>query len=197
MGVAAEDPLGDLERFRPYLRLLADAGADARLRGKLDLSGVVQQTLWEAHKDRHQLHKDRHQLHLKGAGVDEGIVLAWLRRILLRNLLDELRRLRRKSADLARERSLEDSSARLAAELEASDSSPSAHAAHNERAFRIAAALEQLPADQRIAVIRHHLHGVPLAAIAEELDRSKEAVAGLLHRGLVRLRGLLKDDTPD
>jgi RNA polymerase sigma-70 factor, ECF subfamily len=190
MGVAAGDPLGDLERFRPYLRLLADAGADARLHGKLDLSGVVQQTLWEAHKDRHQLR-------LHGAIVDEVIVLAWLKRILLRNLLDELRRLGRKRADLARERSLQDSSAMLAAELEASDSSPSTHAARNERAFRIAAALEKLPADQRIAVIRHHLQGTPLAAIAEELERSKEAVAGLLHRGLVRLRGLLKDDTPE
>ncbi len=67
----------------------------------------------------------------------------------------------------------------------------------SEGAYWIAAALEKLPADQRIAVVRHHLQGMPLAAIAEELERSKEAVAGLLYRGIVRLCGLLKDDTPE
>ena len=191
MGVAGEDGLGDLERYRSYLRLLAGVDVDALLQGKLDLSGVVQQTLWEAHQDRGQFSGNG-----TGTGRDEAVALAWLRRILARNLLDELRRLGRKNADLTQERSLEESSARLAAELEASDTSPSAHAARNERAFRIAQALEKLPADQRVAVVRHHLNGVPLAAVAGELERSKEAVAGLLHRGLVRLRELLRDDAP-
>lgn len=189
MSVAGEDGLSDLERYRAYLRLLAGADVDARLQGKIDLSGVVQQTLWEAHQDRARFNGN-------GAGHDESSALAWLRRILARNLLDELRRLGRKNADLGRERSLEESSARLVAELEADDTSPSAHAARNERVFRIARALEQLPIDQRAAVFRHHLNGVPLADVAEELSRSKEAVAGLLHRGLVRLRQLLRDDAP-
>lgn len=189
MSVAGEDALGDLERYRPYLRLLAGKDVDARLQGKLDLSGVVQQTLWEAHQDRHRFNGN-------GAVADEATTLAWLRRLLLRNLLDEVRRLGRRKADLTCERSLEESSARLAAELEASDTSPSAHAARNERAFRLAAALENLPPDQRAAVIRHHLNGVSLAELADEMGRSKEAVAGLLHRGLVRLRQLLRDDAP-
>jgi RNA polymerase sigma-70 factor (ECF subfamily) len=189
MGVAGEDGLGDLERYRLYLRLLAGADVDARLQGKLDLSGVVQQTLWEAHQDRGRFSGN-------GTGRDDPVALAWLRRILARNLLDELRRLGRKNADLAQERSLEESSARLAAELEASGTSPSAHAARNERAYRIAQALVQLPADQRVAVVRHHLNGVTLAEVAGELARSKEAVAGLLHRGLLRLRELLRDDAP-
>jgi len=189
MSVAGEEGLGDLERFRPYLRLLAGADVDARLQGKLDLSGVVQQTLWEAHRDRERLSQN-------GAGASGSATLAWLRRILVRNLLDELRRLGRAKADLALERSLQESSGHLAAELEASDTSPSVHASRNERAFRIAAALERLPADQRTAVVRHHLQGVPLAAVAAELARSREAVAGLLHRGLCRLRQLLRDDAP-
>jgi RNA polymerase sigma-70 factor (ECF subfamily) len=117
-----------------------------------------------------------------------------LRSILARNLLDELRRLRRKKSDLARERSLEDSSARLALELEGNDTSPSVRAARTERAFRLARALEQLPPEQCAAVTRHHLQGVSLGCVAEELGRSKEAVAGLLHRGLVRLRAILRED---
>ena len=71
MGVAGEDGLGDLERYRSYLRLLAGADVDARLQGKLDLSGVVQQTLWEAHQDRGRFSGN-------GTGRDEAVTLAWL-----------------------------------------------------------------------------------------------------------------------
>ena len=37
-----------LEGYRTYLNVLAKLQIDPRLQGKIDLSGVVQQTLWEA-----------------------------------------------------------------------------------------------------------------------------------------------------
>ena len=37
----------------------------------------------------------------------------------------------------------------------------------------------------------HHLQGATLAQVAQQLDRSPAAVAGLLHRGLKQLRELL------
>ena len=47
---AMSDPQPALEAFRAYLSMLARARVDPRLQGKLDMSGVVQQTLLEAHR---------------------------------------------------------------------------------------------------------------------------------------------------
>jgi RNA polymerase sigma-70 factor (ECF subfamily) len=160
---------------------------DPQLQGKLDLSGVVQQTLLEAGQALGQFR-----------GQGEGQRAAWLRRILARNLTDEVRRLRAEKRDPARERSLEEalgrSSARLEAWLIAEQSSPSEQAARREQGVLLAAALAQLPDNQRRAVELHHLHGWSLAAVAQHLGCSKEAVAGLLHRGLRKLRELVPDE---
>jgi RNA polymerase sigma-70 factor (ECF subfamily) len=50
-----------------------------------------------------------------------------------------------------------------------------------------------LPNDQRDAVILHHLQHLPLADLAKHFGRSEGAVAGLLHRGLKKMRQLLQD----
>src|SRR3954451_24853085 len=92
----AAKPEERLERFRAYLELLVRHRLDGRFQGKLDASGVVQQTLWEAHQGLKDLR-----------GRSEGEVAAWLRPILVRNLTDEVRRLTAGKRDLAREQSLE------------------------------------------------------------------------------------------
>jgi RNA polymerase sigma-70 factor (ECF subfamily) len=174
-----------LERFRAYLDLLVRHRLDGRLQGKLDASGVVQQTLWEAYQGWAEFR-----------GTSEAEVAAWLRRILVRNLTDEVRKLGAGKRDLARERSLEQaveqSSANLAGLLALEQSSPSQQAARHEQMLELAAALAQLPADQRTAVELHHLEGCSLAEVGQAMQRSKEAVAGLLFRGLKRLRELLQ-----
>jgi RNA polymerase sigma-70 factor, ECF subfamily len=180
------DPGADnLERFRDYLHLLARLHLDPRLRGKVDLSGVVQQTLLEAYLARPQF---------PAAGA--GPVPAWLRRILANNLTDEVRKLTAAARDVERERSLEQalnaSSVRLAAWLAAEQSSPSQRAMHEEELAHLAVALAQLPDDQRTAVELHHLQGLPLAEVAAQLDRTKGATAALLFRGLKKLRQLLE-----
>jgi len=186
MDPAAEAPEPALEQFRDYLVLLARLQLDARLRRKLDPSDVVQQTLLEAYRKRHQFR-----------GQDQAALAAWLRRMLLHNLADALRDHGRAKRDLAAERSLEaaldDSSARLQALLAAGGSSPSEQAVRHEEQFRLAAALTQLPEPQREAVVLHHLQDRTLAEVAELLGRSEAAVAGLLHRGLRKLRELLHE----
>jgi RNA polymerase sigma-70 factor (ECF subfamily) len=177
-------PGSDLEKFRSYLGLLVRRRLDGRLQGKLDASGVVQQTLLEAHQGFSDFR-----------GSSEGELAAWLMRILIRNLTDEARKLDAGKRDLHRERSLEQaveqSSANLMAWLAQVQSSPSQQAVKHEQLADVISALAHLPQDQRTAMELHHLEGCSLAEVAEHMQRSKQAVAGLLFRALKRLRELL------
>lgn len=176
----------NLEDYREYLRFLAELQLDRPLQGKIDLSGVVQQTMLEAHQ---ALPNCKRQ--------DTQHLAAWLRRILANNLADEIRKLRTEKRDVRRERSLEaaleQSSNRLQAWLAADQSSPSSHALQQEQALRLSAALGKLPDAQREALVMRHFRSWSLAQIAEHLGRSHAAVAGLIKRGLQQLRNQLQD----
>ena len=169
-----------MERYRSYLMLLAETRLDRRLRGKLDPSDVVQQTLLNAHQAWTQFR-----------GTSEAELAAWLRQILVRTLLNSLRDFRRAKRDIFRERSLqealEDSATRLEGWLTAEESTPSQRAVRSERLVQVAEAVCRLPEGQRQAVVLYYWQGCSLAEIAEGLGRSVPAVAGLLHRGLKQL----------
>jgi RNA polymerase sigma-70 factor (ECF subfamily) len=175
-----------LERFRQYLVLLARAQLGPQVRGKLDASDVVQQTLLEAHRKRAQFRGD-----------SPGQLVAWLRRLLACTLADTLRALGRDKRDVAREQSLEasldQSEERLAAWLAAEQSSPSEQADRNEQLARLADALAVLPEPEREALVLRHCHDWPVAEISRHLGRTPLAVAGLLKRGSRRLRDLLHE----
>jgi RNA polymerase sigma-70 factor (ECF subfamily) len=66
-----------------------------------------------------------------------------------------------------------------------------------EELLRLAAALAQLPEDQRRVVELHHLKGLLIAEVAEQMGRTRPAVVGLLCRGLKKLRELLRDSGGD
>jgi RNA polymerase sigma-70 factor (ECF subfamily) len=176
----------DLERFRDYLLLLGRLEVAPALRDKVDLSGVVQQTLLEAHQGLCE-HPDRVRARSETAG--------WLRAILGHNLADALRKLSARKRDVRREWSLDaaldQSASRLERWLAAEQSSPSQRAIRQEELLRMVACLAELPESQRRAIELHHLRGLPLSEIASELGTTKAAVAGLLHRGLKTLRNRL------
>jgi RNA polymerase sigma-70 factor (ECF subfamily) len=182
---AAESPL---DGYRDFLLLLARTGLNPRLRGRLDPSDVVQQTLLEAHRDIGQF---------RGRSTAERA--SWLRQMLARNLANAVRDHTRDRRDVNRERSLQasldESSARPESFLAADQSSPSERLDRDEQSRRLAKALAALPDGQREAVELRHLQGWPLAEIAAHLGRSPTAVAGLLHRGLAGLRTLLGESS--
>jgi RNA polymerase sigma-70 factor (ECF subfamily) len=176
----------DLERFRSYLVLLARLKLDRKLRGKLDASDVVQQTMLEAHLAMESFRGD-----------DLAAQAAWLRQILARNLANAARDLTRAKRDVRKERSLQadlDASAsKLDGWLAAEQSSPSQKMERHERALQLAEALAQLPEAQRDAVVLRHFQECSLAEIAEQLDCTTAAVTGLLQRGLKNLRKSLAE----
>lgn len=177
---------GRLERFRDYLHLLARLQLESRLQSKLDSSDMVQQTLLRAHQNLGQFR-----------GKDELELAAWLRVILAHTVANELCKFRQAKRDVTLERSLEaaveESSARLQAWLAADQSSPSDQAMRQEQLLRLAGALARLPDEQRSAVELHHLKGYSVSDIAEQSSRSRPAVAGLIRRGLQKLRELMKE----
>ena len=167
------NPLPPLEAYRGYLRTLADLQIGPRFQAKLDASGVVQQTLLDAHLALAEFR-----------GATEAELAAWLRTILTHNLLNAIRAGKAHKRDLRREVSLQAdldrSSLRLENLLPAEQSTPSRRLLRSERAERLAAALSRLPDDQRLAVILKHIHDEPLAEISVRMERSVSAVAGLL-----------------
>ena len=164
-------------REREYLMLLGRMQISPRWGGKVDLSGVIQQTLWEASQ----------------ATCDDGQNrLSWLRKLLANNLKDEIRKLTAQRRDVRRENSLEaaidQSSNRLQAWLVQQCSSPGQKIVRSEELGRLACALAELPEDQRAAIELHHLQGQPLSLVSDQIGRTKEATAALLYRAMKRLR---------
>jgi RNA polymerase sigma-70 factor (ECF subfamily) len=186
MSESADNLAKSLELYRNYLNVLVKLQIDPQLHGKIDVSGVVQQTLIEAHQAMGQS---------RPPSAEQQI--AWLRRILTNNLADEMRKLTTEKRSVGREIPLDavtGSSSRIQAWLAADQSSPSQHLQKEEDAIRLAEALAKLPEAQREALVLQHWHGWSLAQIAQHLGRSTAAVAGLLKRGLQDLRAQLEND---
>lgn len=167
----------DLERFRPFLTTLARLLLDPKLRSKLDASDVVQHTLLDAHRQRDAFR-----------GSTEAELKAWLKRALLNDLHDQVRKFTADGRNADLEVPIYQSSRRLADWLSASGTSPSSHAVRREEVVRLAEAFARLPDDQRTAVELHLLQEYSLKETAERMGRSFGSVASLVHRGVEGLR---------
>jgi len=171
-----------LAMYRNYTRLLARTliGTNLRLRQRLDPSDLVQETFLEAHRDFPQFE-----------GSTERELLAWLRRILARNLADQARSHKAGLRDYRRQESLEAvlerSGARVRQELLATASSPSAAAARREQAVLLADALAALPPDYREVIVLRNLERLRFDEVAARMGRSSGAVRMLWARALERL----------
>jgi RNA polymerase sigma-70 factor (ECF subfamily) len=146
------------------------------------LSDVIQITLLKASRDLERI-----------TALDEAAQKAWLRRVLLNTLRDQIDHHRAQCRDLALEQPLEASSSRVSQWLAVEQSSPSERLMHEELTLRLLDALDQLPEQQREAIILQRWHGWKLAEIAEHLGCTTGVVAGLHAHGLEKLRELLPE----
>lgn len=175
-----------LEGYRSRLGDQADVEFDERIRGRVSPNDLVQQTLLEACRDFERF-----------TGADERVLAAWLESILRHNIKEAVRKhvLAAKRSTKV-ETSIDDSarSPKLAQLLPGKELTPSGHFRKNETKDRVTTALAALNDDQRLAVWLKHIEGWSLYQIAQQMDRSEEAVAGLLKRGLKQLMRLLRDE---
>jgi RNA polymerase sigma-70 factor (subfamily 1) len=178
-----------LEPYRPYLRLLARLRLETlhiKIRAKLDAEDIVQETMLKAHEARHQF-----------AGHTEVEWRGFLRQILANTLADAVRRVTNGKRNAFQEQSPQAGVEQLSCQLEtfaANHTSPSQQAQRAELLRLLDGALAALDPDERSALELRYLQAPPwsLADIARHLNRpSTKAVAGLLCRGLVKLRKLL------
>lgn len=178
----ASHALAELERYRNWLRFLTRLQVEPRFQAKFDPSDIVQQTMLEAVRDW-----------LSFRGATEAERAAWLRQILARVLLHEMRRFGGvQRRDIDREESLDhalaDSSRRLRDALAAPGSSPSEQASRHELELRLADALARLPADYAEVILLRNVEGLSHDDIAQRMGRGVGAVRMLWVRALARLR---------
>jgi RNA polymerase sigma-70 factor (ECF subfamily) len=173
-----------LEEYREYLRLLARLHCGPQLQSKIDPSDIVQETMLRAFENQDQYR-----------GRSEAEYAAWLRQILSSRLAEAVRHFGTAGRELNRERPLDDVIRAFAGQLASDSPGPEQQASHQEDILWLAGALSELPDDQRSVVEMKHLQGCSLETISRQLGRSKAATAGLLHRGVVRLRRLAREGT--
>jgi RNA polymerase sigma-70 factor (ECF subfamily) len=173
-----------IAKYEPYLRMLARTQMRRAYQAKVGASDMVQQAMLQAVQG------------LAGfRGETEAEFRAWLRRILAHHLCHLDRDMHRDKRDIRREQSMEQklaqSSMRLEGLLAGEGPSPSQRVALGEHVLRVSEAVERLPESQREAIRLHYLEGLKLSEVAEKLDKSTGAIAGLLHRGMKTLRSQL------
>jgi RNA polymerase sigma-70 factor (ECF subfamily) len=173
-----------LDRYRHPLAEQARALVGRRLRVKLDVEDLLQEVSLEAYRD---IGKFR--------GTTEGEFLCWLRKILDSILLNQVRHyFGTTRRNLQRERRLADLDEWATGPERdpiAPDTSPSQRAVKEERASRLAEAIETLPALYREVIVLRHLEGLNFLEVARRMDRTEDGVKNMWVRALRRLRGLL------
>ena len=187
MPLEERDDYDSLEVYRDYLMMVARGLIGVSYRGKVDSEELVNQALFSAFQ---QLETYR--------GTSRPEQMAWLKSILTNQVNDAIRFLHRDKRDIDKERNLVirnwDQSCSSLMSITCGLTSPSIKAVKHEQELLLAAALSQLPDQQRTAVEFRHLHGCSLSETAEAMDCTVAAVAGLLRRGLKTLRSELKSE---
>jgi RNA polymerase sigma-70 factor, ECF subfamily len=175
-----------LEEYHGYVSYLIRQNCPAHVARQVEHEDLVQDVLLKAWASG-----------LDFSGRSDGERLTFLRKTCNSVMIDTIRRYDRSKRKVVLDQALDDSSARLEEWLAAVQSSPSQRASNHEQLLRLAQALAELPENQRLAVELRHLKRRSLADTAELMGISPQAAAGLLRRGLGKLRDRLVEPDVD
>ncbi len=159
-----------MNEHRDYLKGRAKRWLETRKHPDIDPSELVQETFLRAHTRIEQYQ-----------GTSEPSLRAWLRTVMRRLFLDRVRRSR-----LDYEPPTSPSGDVEA--LPCSRSSPSKVVMKAEHDRRLREAVDRLPKDQATAIRLHYFEGLTVVETAQRMNRPRDAVAGLVRRGLAALR---------
>ena len=161
-----------LNSFRDYLRQLAaqTIGKD-NVNGQLSASDLVQSAIIDACKDFARC---------RAGNKDE--FKAWLRQIMMHDILDRYRSLRSQKRDIGLEQDLEPS--KLVAPA---DDSPVAEASRKEDEHRLVEAISTLSEDYQAIIRMRHQEKLTFVQISATMNRTPSAVRMLWNRAVEAL----------
>ena len=173
-----------LERYLPQVRAFVRLRAGRMIRARESTSDLVQSVCREVldHIDRFQY-------------PSEDAFKRWLYTTALRKIAHRRDYYLAKKRDVLREVRPEDE-AQLG-ELYRSFSTPSRALVSAEERERIEVAFDALSPEHREVITLAHVAGLSRSAIAEQMGKSETAVRSLLHRALLRLSDVLRDESSD
>jgi RNA polymerase sigma-70 factor (ECF subfamily) len=170
------------DECRGYLGTLAGVQVESWLRAKADASDLVQQTLFEAHRD-----------FARFQGRTRAEWLAWLKRILAHNTLDMMRRYHGTAKRQAhREVSVNaGDSVTGCPEPAARGPSPSEALIQGDEHVRLMSALAELSDDHRQVIVLRNLQRLSFDEVAVQLGRTRPAAQMLWMRAVKKLQQAL------
>jgi RNA polymerase sigma-70 factor (subfamily 1) len=182
------EALGDLcALYRNYLRMVTRTGLGPRLRARVELSDVVQETLVEVVRQFPQF-----------TGQTEVALTRWLRYLVSQKLADLGRYHGRAKRDGGgRTRALDvaadggrdgEEGARLLDVVALSQTSPSQAASRSEQLARLADALAGLAEQEADVLWLSFVQNLSFTAIGERLEMSRKSVSRICASGLKHLR---------
>jgi len=168
---------------RNYVSVAARVEMASWLKAKVDASDLVQQTLLEAHRGLENFR-----------GTTEAEWLGWLRRILVHNAADFVRRfhgVEKRCAGREVPLASPDDSQYGAPQPSSGGETPSQLLMRKELQLQVADAVARLPDDYQEVVILRNLQQLPFDEVAQRMGRSRPAVQMLWMRAIRNLQELL------
>ncbi len=169
-----------IERFRPYLLLIANQDLGVETQQKVAASDIVQDAMLSA-----QLAIDQ----FRGETVDE--LRGWLRQIVLNDILETERRYHGTAKrKVRREVALADqqSGHRPVAELTSPETTPTSRMMIREEAEALHRAMNRLSPEYRTVIELRNWQDLSFAEIGQRMNRSAEAARKLWSRAVLQLQ---------